>query len=57
MRVTANKSVHFPALNWGINAGAERDLPDDKTAQEVILAHNAIRKVATPAAKKETVKN
>lgn len=51
MRVQARKSVHFPKLNWGINAGQQRELPEDKKAQELILSHGAITKV--PASKKE----
>jgi hypothetical protein len=57
MKVIATKSVHFPTLNWGINAGQERDLPEDKASQDFILAHNAISKVAAPNSRKETVKN
>lgn len=41
-RVTSTKSVSFPKLNWGINAGAERELPEEVEAQEIILAHSAI---------------
>jgi hypothetical protein len=45
MQVTATKSVSFPTLNWGINAGDTRDLPSDKGAQELILSHSAIKEV------------
>jgi hypothetical protein len=45
MQVTAKKSVSFPKLHWGITAGQVRDLPEDKDAQQQILAHNAIVKV------------
>lgn len=41
-KVTSTKSVEFPKLNWGINAGATRELPEDPKAQEQILAHSAI---------------
>jgi hypothetical protein len=44
MKVTSTKSVDFPSLNWGITAGDTRELPDDKDAQAVILAHPAISK-------------
>jgi hypothetical protein len=54
MRVIAKKSVFFPKLKWGINAGQERELPEDKAAQNIILAHNAISKIA--AKDKETIK-
>jgi hypothetical protein len=42
--VTSRKSVDFPKLNWGITAGETRELPEDKKAQAVILAHPAISK-------------
>lgn len=42
--VTASKSVDFPKFNWGITAGDTRELPEDKKAQAVILAHPAISK-------------
>lgn len=45
MKVSSKKSVYFPKLNWGINAGETRDLPDGIEAQSIILAHNAISKV------------
>jgi hypothetical protein len=37
-RVTSQKSISFPKLNWGISAGEEKDLPADKEAQARILA-------------------
>ena len=45
MQVTAKFSVDFPALQWGINAGEVRELPEDKGAQAVILAHPDIREI------------
>lgn len=42
--VTSKKNVFFPKLNWGINAGETRELPAEKEAQKIILAHNAISK-------------
>jgi hypothetical protein len=56
MRVKATKSIHFPKLGWGINAGTERELPEDKAAQDAIIAHPAISKVAAAAKEKETIK-
>lgn len=52
MKVTSNKSVHFPKLKWGINKGQERELPSDKDAQKQILAHNAISEVGSKTTKK-----
>lgn len=45
MKVVANRSVHFPKLNWGITAGETRPLPDEKEAQRIILAHRSISEV------------
>jgi hypothetical protein len=45
MQVTAKFSVDFPELNWGINAGEMRELPEDKEAASVILAHPDIVEV------------
>ena len=36
-KVTSTKSISFPKLNWGISAGEEREMPEDKAAQERIL--------------------
>lgn len=44
-KVTSKSSVSFPKLNWGINAGTERELPKDKEACAVILAHPDISEV------------
>ena len=51
MKVTSKKSIDFPSLGWGITAGETKELPEDKDAQEAILAHPAIEKgeaVSTP---------
>ena len=45
MKVTSKKTISFSKLNWGINKGEERELPEDKEAQEIILAHKAISEV------------
>lgn len=37
MKVKSTKSISFPKLGWGINAGQERELPDDESAQKRIL--------------------
>lgn len=36
-KVTSTKSIRFPKLNWGINEGDTKDLPEGKEAQERIL--------------------
>lgn len=45
MKVTSNKTISFPSLGWGINAGEVRDLPEDAKAQETILASKYIKEV------------
>lgn len=45
MKVKSTKTIHFSKLNWGINAGEERELPEGKEAQEAILAHSAISSI------------
>ena len=52
MKVTSNRSVDFPKLGWAITAGDTRDLPEDKEAQKIILAHRSISE-----AKKEPITN
>ena len=44
MKVTASKSVSFPSLGWGIEAGEVKELPSDKEAQEEILKCYVISK-------------
>ena len=38
MKVTSSKSISFPKLQWGITAGETKELPEDKEAQNRILA-------------------
>jgi len=45
MKVTADRSVEFPKLGFAIAKGETRELPEDKEAQKVILAHRSISKV------------
>ncbi len=52
MKVTSRRSVHFPSLDWGINAGETRELPSDKETQKAILAHPAISEVKKEAISK-----
>lgn len=52
MKVTSNTSVEFPKLKWAISPGEEKDLPDDKQAQEIVLAHPDIAKVEKPSPKR-----
>ncbi len=53
--VTSKKTIDFPSLNWGITKGDKRELPKDKEAQKIILAHPVISEVKedTIAAKDE----
>ena len=53
MKVTSKKSISFPSLNWGINKGKTRELPKDKKAQEIILAHPAINEAGKSESKVE----
>lgn len=48
MKVTSNKTIDFPKFRWGITAGESRELPEDKEAQEAILAHPAITEDKEP---------
>lgn len=41
--VTADRSVDFPSLDWGINAGEQRELPVEEEAQKIILANHHIK--------------
>lgn len=52
MEVTSRESVDFPKLDWGITAGETRELPEDKDAQAVILAHPDIREVKPKTGRK-----
>jgi len=52
MKVIANRSVEFPKLGFAISAGQTKELPADKEAQKIILAHRSIKEV-----KKETISN
>jgi hypothetical protein len=45
MKVTADRSVEFPKLGFAISAGEIKDLPENKDAQTVILAHRSISKI------------
>lgn len=56
MKVTSKESIHFPSLNWGITAGEVKELPADKEAQAVILAHPMISK-ANEKEKVEQINN
>lgn len=42
MKVTSNKSISFPKINWAISAGETKELPDDKSARERILSESEI---------------
>ncbi len=55
MKVTSTETIHFPSLNWGITAGEERELPEGKEAQAVVLAHPSITEVGTKSKTQERV--
>ena len=58
MKVISTKSVSFPKLDWGITKGDIRELPADKDAQKVILAHPAISEVKETKSKEDkTISN
>jgi hypothetical protein len=42
MKVTSKKEIFFNKLNWGIMKGEVKELPADKDAQAIILAHPSI---------------
>lgn len=44
-KVTSKRNLNFPKLNWGIEKGEEKELPQGKEAQEAVLAHWAISEV------------
>ncbi len=56
-KVTSTKSISFPTLGWGINAGEERELPEDKVAQERILKEPEISIVGETKKVEEEIKN
>lgn len=39
IEVTSFRTVEFPKLNFSIRKGETKELPKDKEAQDVILAH------------------
>ena len=52
-KVTSKKSITFQKLKWSISAGEEKELPEDKEAQERILQEPEIKKVEEIKNKKE----
>jgi hypothetical protein len=57
MKATSTKSISFPKLNWGINAGEVKELPEDKEAQARILAEPEISEVKAPPPRKIRLNN
>lgn len=45
MKVTSKKNISFPKLNWGINKGEEKELPNDENKQKKILKNKKIIKI------------
>lgn len=44
-KVTSTKNIHFPSLDFAMRAGEEKELPSNKAAADVILAHPAVSEV------------
>lgn len=42
LKVTSTVTIDFPSLDWGINAGATRELPVDEATQKIILSDERI---------------
>lgn len=57
MKVISTETLHFPSLNWGITKGEARELPIDKEAQAIILAHPSIKEVTKQAESSTKIKN
>lgn len=56
-KVISTRSISFPKFNWGITEGIEKDLPEDKEAQERILQEPEISLVgAKKTVEKEVIK-
>ena len=51
MKVTSTKNISFPKLNWGINKGEVRELPEEKDVAEIILANPVISEVKANSTK------
>ena len=45
MKITSNKTIHFPSLSFGIEKGEVKDMPKDKKTQEAILSNRHISEV------------
>ncbi len=56
-KVTSTKSISFPTLEWAISAGEEKELPEDKEAQERILQEVEITIVGKGKEKVDNIKN
>lgn len=52
-KVISHKSISFPKFAWGISAGVERELPENKEHQDAILSHPDIELVGAPKAQKK----
>lgn len=45
MEIVSSKSVSFPKLNFGMNAGVPVEAPKDKKILETVLAHPCVSEV------------
>jgi hypothetical protein len=41
-KVTSAKDITFPSLDWGISAGTEKELPEEKKIRDRILEEDCI---------------
>lgn len=57
MKVTTTKSISFPTLGWGLNAGEERDLPEDPEAAVRIMQEPEIVEVKQKVEAAKEIKN
>ena len=56
MKVTSRKTINFPKFGFGLKAGEEKELPENKEAQEAILENHYITKVGQSSRQDETKK-
>lgn len=57
LKVTSTETISFPQYEWGIEKGAERELPTNKDAQAVILANEFISEVGAKKEEKKKVES
>ena len=55
MKIISTSELHFPTLNFGIKVGEPTELPEDKEAADIVLAHPDISEYKEKT-KAETIK-